>query len=267
MDVNNPIANRDMSGFPVSIGTGLALEAILPAIQESVAADPITPLQDLTHYSVYAFNIKTLIRNLLNSMKYDAMVGVRYSFFAEALIDEIEFIDHTLTSSGAHVEFFTNSYSYYERNYKDSIRKATTDKQIHLEAITDYCVKQVLTQLDGVKTFDKEVRFGAKEKVLLFSHYPVDLLAHSAHSTFDLLESHTAKIKTRKDWNSKYYKIPNVDMSFLPFIEYLLTTFGDNVMFKPKPMKERETVYNHMVKKNVNPLTSETSISFILGRT
>lgn len=264
MSINPLESKRATSSFPVSVGTGLSLETLFTPISPQLdKTRSVDTLPDLSVYTLYAFNISTLIRNLLNSFKYEDIAGVRNSHIYELVEGEIFFLSSFFESNNVPITFYTNSYKYFTDTYKDKLRKPTTDQQYRINDIINYCIDQA-KKLENVQNFSKDIRFGKEHSVLVFTHVPADLLSYGNFTTLDLLESHTGLIKTRKNWNSKYYPIPNKDMSFLPFMEYMLSIFGDKVMFKPSPMKERLELYNTMQKKKVNPLTSELSMSFIL---
>lgn len=264
--MNSLESKRATSSFPVSVGTGLSLEALFTPISPQVDETRIIePLPDLSVYSLYAFNITTLIRNLLNSFKFEDIAGVRNSLIYEIVEAEIFFLSSFFASNDVPITFYVNSYKYFTDTYKDKLRKPTTDHQHRISDIINYCSDQA-KKIENVHKFSKDISFGKEHSVLVFTHVPADLLSYNNFTTLDLLESHTGIIKTRKNWNTKYYPIPNKDMSFLPFMEYLLSVFGDKVMFKPAPMKERMELYKTMQKKNVNPLTSELSMSFILKK-
>lgn len=261
----NPLQNKQSTtSFPVSTPTGLSLETlftpILPQIDETRTVEN---LPDLSVYSLYAFNISTLARNLINSFKYEDIAGVKNKFIYELLEAEIFFLSSFFQENNVPITFYINSYSYFTNAHKDKIRTPTTDQQHRINDITTYCLSEA-KRLDNVQSFSKDIKFGKEHSVLVFTHIPADLLSYNNFTTLHLLESHTGLIKTRKDWNSKYFPIPNKDMSILPFMEYLLTTFGDRVMFKPSPLKQRTELYDSMVKKGVTPLTSEFSMSFLL---
>jgi hypothetical protein len=145
------------------------------------------------------------------------------------------------------------------------LRKSTTEKQFFIDGIYDYCLDK-LKKEDEVESFHKDIKYGKSSSALLFTHVPFDLLSHSNFVKMDLLESHTGLIKPRYTWYSKYYPIPEKDMSFLPFMEYLLTIFGDKVMFTPASIKERLNLFDAMKKKGVTPLTSEFSFGIFLGK-
>lgn len=255
-----------MSGFPLSIGTGLALEAIFQAETESLNESPPTPLPDPSIYTSYLFNVETLIRNLISTLQYKDLVTVAPKHFITAVQEEVDYLDHFFRSNNTTPIFFVNTYSYYTNTYKDSIRKPTTDKQLLIDHISKTVVRGLSKGSTEILHFDKNIRVTKDSKSLLLSHIPADLLSFGNFSTLDLLESHTGAIKTRRHWNSKYFPVPGQDMSFLPFVEYLLVTFGDKHMFKPKNLKERMKVYEHMQKLGVNPLSSEFSMMLQLGK-
>ena len=260
----NPLLdNRETSSFPLSIPSGLALETLFTPIQDSVDPERIVEnLPDLSTYTLYMFNLATLMRNILNSFKFDQIASVPISKLYEILQEEIDFLEGFFQSNNVPIAFYTNNYAYFKKAYPDRMRKVSTDRQRRIEDIMSSCLKKAENDYT-VSTFSKDVHFGKEHRGLIFTHIPADLLSYNRFTTLDLLESHTGKIKTRKEWNTKYYPIPNKDMSFLPFMEYLLFTFGDKTMVSPAPLKEREELHSTLLKKNVNPLTSEFSISFL----
>lgn len=264
--MNQLLVNRTMSGFPVSIGTGLSLETLFKPIQEVYdSSRQVDTLSDLSIYSIYIFNISTLLRNVITSISFKDLVTISNSDIYDVLLEEIEFLTNHFLSNNLNIKFYVNNYKFIKDNYsKDKLRKSTTDKQLFIDSINSYCLNK-LKKEDDVELFTKDIHYDKNSSGLIFTHIPFDLLSYTNFIKLDLLESHTGKIKTRKDWYTKYYPIPNKDMSFLPFMEYLLVVFGDHVMFKPDPLDKRLNLYNILKKKNVNPLTSELSLSFILN--
>lgn len=264
----NPIlTNRAMSGFPLSIGTGLSLETIFTPVQ-AVYDDTreVKNLSDVSAYSIYVFNITTLLRNLLSTISFKDLLTIHSKDILDTIFEEIDFLTNFFASNNVIIKFYINDYGYVKSAYKDQdkLLKSSTDQQIYIDNINSYCLN-VIKKQDDVSLFSKDLKFDKTDSALVLTHVPFDLLSYNNFYKLDLLESHTGLIKTRKDWNTKYHRIPNKDMSFLPFMEYLLSIFGDSVMFKPDPIKKRLEVYEAMQKKNVNPLTSELSFSFLFG--
>lgn len=237
-------------------------EGIQPAYDETRA---ITRLEDLSTYTLYVFNTATLLRNLIRSIHYSDLTTISKNDIYETLLEEIEFITHFFETNNLNVKFYVNTYQYVKDTYKEKkcLRVASTDKQFYIDNIMSYCLDK-LKKNDDVDVFYKDIKYSKEDRVLLFTHIAFDLLSYGNFLKLDLLESHTGKIKTRKDWWTKYHAIPDVDMSFLPMMEYFLSIFGDSTMFKPAPIKERMDLYNVMKKKGINPLTSELALSFQL---
>lgn len=262
----NPILqNRDMSGFPVSIGTGLALETLFspetPVVDES---RQVVKVKDLSDYNLYAINVTTLIRNLVSSVKSTDLQLLKPRAFYPVVEEEINYLTSLFSMQGIELKLYLHDYTYFKDKYKDRMRQISTPLQHHISDILDYCVSETKKHFREIPVFTKDVKF--EGKCLMMTHVPADLLSYRRFSKLDLLESHTGIIKSRKDWNSKYYPVPKEDMSFLPFMEYLLTdVFGDKVMFKPAPLKKRLEVHKAMLNKGVHPLMSETSLGFLFG--
>ena len=255
-----------MSGFPVSIGTSLALETIFSPVKEVFDPERKVPEKiDPNQYDMYLFNVSTILRNLIQSVAWRDMVLVNRKDVCDAFLEEIEFLTGFFQAAGLGVKFYWHSYSYALKSYDDKkIRRPTTAQQLQVTQLMDYCTSAVKKQ-DDVLTFSKDISIDRSSKCLLMTHVPWDLLSYGNFHKLDLLESHTGKVKTRKDWNTKYFPIKDKDFSFLPFMEYLLSTFGDSALFVPDPLKKRLELYDMLVKKRVHPLMSELSLGFLLG--
>lgn len=264
--MDSVLINRPMSGFPVSIGTSLSLETFFtpttPVLDETrTVPDKVDP----TTYDLYLINVSTILRNLIQSVAWRDLATVNRKDVAEAFLEEIDFLSGFFQAANLSVKFYWSSYSYALKTYPEKIRKPTTPQQLAVAQLMDYCTGLVRKQ-DEVLEFNKDLHVDRGAKCLLMSHVPWDLLSYGNFHKLDLLESHTGKIKTRKDWNSKYFPIKDKDFSFLPFMEYLLTIFGDSVMFTPAPLKERVELYEVLKKKRVHPLMSELSLGFMMGK-
>lgn len=252
------------SGFPVSIGTGLSLESLFNPVQPVYDNTREVPNKiDTSIYNNYIFNISTLLRNMLNSIPSQELFTTPKKNILDSLLEEIDWLTNFFQMSELNINFYINNYNYVKSTYKDKkvLRVAKTDKQLYLDSIYKYCLDNISKE-DDVKVFSNDIKYNKEDTALIFTHVPWDLLSYKNFVKLDLLESHTGILKTRKNWNTKYYKMPgNRDMSFLPFIEYLLASvFGDNVMFQPAPLNFRIDLYNTLLKKNVHPLMDEFTL-------
>ncbi|EKD89621.1 MAG: hypothetical protein ACD_33C00026G0001 [uncultured bacterium] len=262
---NNLLNERPMSGFPLSIATSLALETLFnPVIEVFDTTREVPPKAKVSDYSVFIFNINTLLRNIITSVPYIAIREVKFNEVLDILLEEIDFLTNFFNNNNMYIKFYINNYSYVKKTYDiKKLRNATTEKQLYIDQITAYCLDKIVKE-DNVDKFTKDVKYHKEDNGLIFTHVPYDLLSYDNFTSLALLESHTGLIKTRKTWNSKYYPLPNKDMSTLPFFEYLLITFGDNVMFHPDPLKERLELYEALIKKKVHPMMSDFSLSILL---
>lgn len=259
----NPIlTNRPQSGFPVSIATGLALETIFDPIQEVFdEARQVPDKPPPEAYTDYLINLSTVARNLVNSVPTKELDTVKQTDFVDVFLEEVLYLTTLFQMHGLPVQFYVHSYAYPRHTYKDKIRTATTALQTKQFGIVEACLKG-LKHNNDVLHFDKSIRTYKDSSTLILTHMPWDLLSFGNFRKLDLLESHTGTIKTRSTFNTKYFKLGDKDMSFLPFMEYLLTTFGDHVLFKPSPIKDREQLYSDMIKKRVHPLMTEANFLF-----
>ena len=268
--MNTVLQNRTYSGFPVSIGTGLSLETIFDPITEVYDKDRIAPSKvNKKSYNLYLFNVSTIIRNILSTVTSKDLISIKEKELLEVTLEEIEWLDYFFSSNDLKVTFYVNKYEYIKKTYNNSnkLRKPSTEKQVYTDKLMNYSLRHIEKQ-DDTYMFNKDiaVRDSIVTKCLVFTHIPFDLLSWNKYLQLDLLESNTGLVKTRKNWNSKYFKIPDRDMSILPFTEYLLVTFGDNVMFHPSSLHERLELYDTISKLSVNPLTSEDALMLKLGK-
>lgn len=265
--MNKILSERTRSGFPVSIGTGLALETLFDPIEPVYdETREVPPKIDLSDYDVYIFNTLTLLRNIINAIDNNALMNDKVSVndLYEALVEEIEFLQSFFEMNRLVIKFYVHTYDYIYKTYskiENKLRVEKTFKQVLMKKINEYVVDR-LFEHKLFKHCTKEIKYDGFRYALIFTHIPFDLLSYSYYAKFDLLESHTGVIKTRKEFNTKYYPIPNKDMSILPFTEKLLVSFGDKVHFHPDPLKDRIALYALLVSKKVHPLLSEKTLAF-----
>ena len=254
------IPDRDMSGFPVSVGTGLALETLFEPVMDVI--DPereVKKVVDINRYNVFLFNIETLARNMFNAIPKEVITRYTQYDILATLNDEINFIAMFFRQNGFDVRFYYNTHKVFKTKYKDRLREPSTARQIRQELMIAFCMTNARRLDEQVMVFNDRVRYKSSDRVLMLTHFPADLLSSSNFRILDLLESHTGTVKSQREFNTKYFKVPRQDMSFLPFWESLLVTFGDSVMFRPARIRKRIEVYELMLKEKVNPLTPPKS--------
>jgi hypothetical protein len=262
----NALSTRTQSGFPVSIGTGLALESLLDPVMVVFDEGREIPVKVKTEdYNVILVNTSTLLRNIISSISPEASTTVKHKDYLEVLQEEIQYLNDLFVMNDLEPVFYVNTYDYVKKVYpKEKLRVATTLKQLQLEMILNYCLTE-LQKSPSIRKYTNKVHTDMSHKALIMTHIPWDLLGYKEFLKLDLLESHTGLLKTRKDWYTKYHKLPNRDMSILPFTQELLSIMGDSVMFHPDPLKKRTEVYDTLVAKRVHPFTSSDIVKMYLG--
>ena len=260
------LKDRPMSGFPVSMGTGLSLETLFTPIQE--VYDPertVTKVEDIHQFTHCLINVSTLLRNMISSYNFEQLVSIRKQEFLTTTIEEISFIKLHFMSQQFPVSFYIDTYRSVKDSYqsKNRLRTVTTDKAILVDTITQYCLDNLRKNADVITTNSK-LPPSSQDHMLVLTHIPYDLISYRHFRSLTLLESNTGMIKPRELWYSKYYPIPDKDMSFLPLLEYPLSIFGDHVMFRPSKLQDRLNLYTQLLKQDVHPLTSEYTMKLKL---
>lgn len=281
--MNEILRNRTVSGFPVSIGTSLSLETIFDPVQEVYDKErEVPPRPDLSKVNLFLFNVNTIIRNIINSITYENYLKVKNEDILDTLLEELEYLNYLFTNSGYRFIAYIDTYESVMKNYHEKIRLPNTEKQLRIFKTHSYCInylkdKRNIHKLKSnflnienylVSNFDSEIKIheSYKTHAYIFTHIPWDLLSYKNFISLTLLESHTGKVKTRSEWNTKYFPIGDLDMSFLPFNKTLLLIFGDRVMFKPESIKIRKKIYDILLNRNINPMTSDETIRIILEK-
>lgn len=260
------LSTRTTSAFPISIGTSLALESLFRGSQAPYDPDRQIPEKiDHSRYNEMWFNIDTLIRNIIGAMTKDAFMRTSEEEIAYALLNEIEIINAIFETDGKNLCL----PRYYEASYKKlqsslppqvKLREERTDYQILLRDRVNSIKKYISKFTDSIIDVDSEIKSGPDTKAMILTHIPYDLLSIKNFNTLHLLESHTGVLKTRREWNTKYYQIGDRDLSHLPFFKHLLLALGDKNQISPGPYKLRSLIYDISMKRNWTPLTTIAKI-------
>ena len=260
----NPIQERTMSGFPISIGTGLALETIITPIQG--VYDPTRVVPDkvikLSSYRVLYVNIATLIRNMITSVERSKVPSLSPLLMVDTVLEEMELIRTLVSESttNTNVIFYYSDYSKIKRDKKFDIRPIHTKLQILLDRLTRGVASSIISKTNVSITNDLIIIADRSAPVLMLTHIPYDLLALKSINNGHLLESSTGRIKKSSQWNTKYVTSKVLDIHILPFTRELLIVFGDRALIKPKSIVIRRGVMEIATSNRWNPLTSEVTV-------
>lgn len=257
------LSSRQVSGFPISLPTGLSLESIFP--RRIAAYDPdrkIPQVIDLANYQECWISLSTLFRNMVSSMSTEAAARTTAQEYRDEIETEIDVINGLFMNEGNNLcrpKYYICSYKSLKGSIPPQIllREDKTDGQRAYTKKHDEVMKLLLKTNDVVMDFDMELKSSAKSAAFILTHRPWDLLSHRNFSKLDLLESNTGRLKTKYHWNTKYYPVGSSDMSVLPFNRRLLLLFGDRVQIHPSDMKLRRAIVETAHKYKWSALTGE----------
>lgn len=264
--MNNPLHSRVTSGFALSVATGLAMESVFSPRQEVIDPERVPPPRiEFRQYQECWFNVQTLIRNIYNACDKDTLAKIKPQDVFEVADQEIELIYDLFKNEGMGLVkpmFFLNDYQGLFKGPKQVFlkREDRTALQRQARHIFLETANLLFRHRREIKTFNLEIN-GNGHSAMMLSHIPADLLSYRRFSKLDLLESHTGKLKTQGDWHTKYYPVPDMSLSRLPFCRQLLGVFGDQVLVSPGPIKARKEILELAKSKNWNPYTSPQKVN------
>lgn len=244
--ITDALATRTMSAFPLSIGTSIAFESIFEGMMSPYDTDRVIPDRvDINKYKYFYINLETLVRNILGSVKKEVFLLSKPQDLSDVLFNEVQIINSIMSNDGGKCipVFYSSTYSKIlnTNNKIIDIRKDNTDLQktttSKIDKTLDIFYKDYKNE--GYLRIDSYPRCIEVAHGLILSHIAYDLLGYKTFYKLDLIESHTGKLKPRKLWYTKFYKMPVSDLSYIPFYKWSLVVFGDNIMFHPMSSKIR----------------------------
>jgi len=250
------VETRTVGGSGISIGTHLALETIfdVPIFdKDRKIPDRVNP----NKYKTHVFNIYTLFRNVVGSIKHKNKEQlVSSKLVQEQLINDMYMLIELYNGLDTNLIFYLPNYSKLYKKFNNK-----KDKTIYTPYVTHTYIVENLKNLKFpgnvyINMFGGSLAstFG---NTLLVSHFTLDLLNSEGMKNLSLLESHTGKIKTKREFGTKYHPIGKRDLSILPIHPRLLYILGDRTIVKPMPITDRKAVYELAIKEHLNPESSK----------
>ena len=268
----NTLASRAISGFPLSIGTSLALESIFsPQLNPYDPSRKIPQQIDLTKYHTFWVNLTTLYRNLIGAISKEAYQTVSAEEICMTLEEEMDVINLLFQNEGQNLCKVCYYYGTYETLEKEtapgfSLRRATTPSQIQYQGLLQHALKLLQKRTDTIQVFKDAVKSKRRDRALILTHQPYDLTDYKHFERLDLLESNTGVLKPRALWSTKYNPMSGVSFTNLPFTRKLLMVFGDRSLIKPiGPV--RKLVLEVAEKNKWTAMTTEEKVNFDFYRT
>lgn len=233
--------DRAKGQFPISISTSLALEGLFGIHPE---LDP-PPTPYWMHYDELWINVRTLYRNLHALFNAEQNSEMTIDDRMPVVLEEMEIIRNVVqseTDGQLAVQYYACSYNNLTGLYPHALfKEANTVKQKFYAAgengVIDAIAEKLGKDNDQLLLFDVTL-IGRLKRVLLLSHYPIDLLHITPVKEVALLESHTGVIKKKADWHTKLAN--GKTLSRIPFDKMTVQCFGDTGgLFKPYPQVYR----------------------------
>ena len=256
--------NKIVSAYPISIGSSYVLESLFPTDVKPYDPKRIIPNRvDNTYYKHY-WNLSTLIRNLLSSYSIPLkdMITFDISLLRDILISEIDIIvDIYKDREDSNIE----PVFYYTTPIKKGLGRFKNYSIIRPKAALLTAVLKYTNDIVSGLNTNTKLTIGT-EKSLLTTHLNSDIISNISKPNMHLLESYTGVLKKRKDFATRYYKVPNTYMGRLPFNELLWYLMGDKIEVKPYPIKTRKAILELANKRIWNHNTNVNTIYLDLIR-
>ncbi len=272
----DPYGDRVVTSFQVSIGTGLLLETLFdPTTDRYDAKRKIPQRVDVDDYEVHYYNIYTLGRNILSALDRSVREKlVSDGKILEVIYREMDIIGQLYVDKKCKVRLYAPDYDkVYKRLQGGKEYEVDNDSYLHYKVIKKELDKgNGLPPVDVVLNVDRlPVPEDTNSKILITTHFAVDLLNVKYIKNLELLDSHTGIRSIQKEWYKKYHEIGKRDMSIFRFTERLLYVLGDKHMIRPLNSDGsrlgillRRTIHNLFLEKKMNSAKSETMADSML---
>jgi hypothetical protein len=256
------LADRVMGKYPLSIATSLAIEG---AIGEH--PDHPTGKNELVLYNEMWVNLKTIFRNLYNSVDRELVATVPYNVLYEQVeveADQLQRVIESETNSQMKVVFYVSDYSGMDRVYPyGHLRGDVTPLQkAYTSAMVGSIAPYVRNHKDDLKTFKLKITDSSNKKIMILTHYPFDLLCKGLKELV-LLESHTGAVKHKYQWYTKY--LNGSEIPTIPFNEQFIQVFGDKEHFRPMSIGIRKAILELATEYNWSQVTTREKLVYNIG--
>ena len=255
----NPFETRRYSSFPVSIGTGLALESLFEPIIDRYDKTKEIHKVKLSDYKYHIINVYTLIRNIIGAVEnIKKKETLLYSTkLVETVVGELELIRNLYIGSTTEPIFIMPDYAIPLRNL--NYKKDVQSWYVMLELIDRLSKRSILNnKLVKIVTDYKLPKLN--ERCLITSHIQLDYLNVKNIPNLDILQSHTGELITTKDFNSKYHPMGQKTMDVFPFMEELYFLLGDNTLIKPQALSVRYQLHILALENKWNFRTTKDKV-------
>lgn len=249
---------RVVGPLGISIGTEVMLESLFPSDGNRYDPDRKIPnILNPNDYEKHYYNIYTLARNLLGSYKSkntrEALMS--NSDLMDELIDEINVIASLYDDYKCEPVLFIPIYDKIYKGLNINKDVVITDTTLQLINYIIFHLKKKKYDITTEIVSNTYKLKATSHKVLITTHLSVDLLNGRILKNLLLLESHTGKLKTKKEWYNKYHKIGKLNLDVFPFTEELYYILGDNYIVRTMKLAIRRELHKLATDSKWNQYT------------
>lgn len=225
----------------LSIGTGLAIETLThESPYDPNRPIPSTPMS-MDKYSLLYVNINTLVRNVVQSVASMDLHRLDVDDIADFCRGEMQVITTLLERfPSITVHFYTSGFGTMWSTPVISrlLRQPSTDKQKFIDRLSGHAIRAILNADTSILR-PRYLLPTRRNHAIILTHIITDLYVYKKYTSLTLLESNTGVMKQPSRFATKYLNVPPEILGFVPFTFATGAMLGDNVMFKPAPIKPK----------------------------
>lgn len=276
MDILSKVKSRELGEFPISYSSSMAILLVA----DSNADSPSVKEAKVKPEELW-INVGTLFRNLENAIDSSIIGRVTRDMMVEVLIDEITLIVNYLRDlygNKLRVVFYQSNYSFLFKKFpRASVKSPSTEKQIAYDGLLKATLKEIEPKIkDLIKedfTIGKEPYVDyhvlsnlpecGNKTLWVITHHAVDLLGFGRAKEVKLLESNTARLRGKYEWNKK---LTGKNLDQIPFNKLTIQIFGDRgTNFNSMGAKFKKEIFELADKNKWNPSTTTVRIDYHLS--
>lgn len=214
----------------------------------------------------YYFNANTLYRNFMGCLDGTAKDKIQLLKPASNIADVIDlFITDTTVIINACIErnidikIYRPDYNKLSKKFGNPIdRNKFKGLRYTIASIQKDILDAISTEMSGV--FVNETMLPYTKGMYVTTHVGMELLNFTRLQDVKLIESHTAEVKSFNKWYTKLYKLPNKDMSIVPFNKVTYKIMGDGDYIASADIKIRKAIYDAAIAMKWNSNTPDVRV-------
>jgi len=243
---------RTLSGG-LSIGTGIMLEALFKMEDRYDESRDYPKKVDINKYDNHVYSIHTIIRNVLSSLPKPNK-GLETKDLKNIIVDEINLIHSYYDNVKCKPLLSIVNYDRLCNDFNSKKDVKYTKNILHLLELNDWIKKSNLVYEKGIvmDIISSKLKLESNKTIITTSF----LLDFTIYGLCDLLESHTGKLKTKHNLNTKFHPVGKRDLSHLPYIKIIHKILGDKTYVAPVKISDRIRLLELAEKWNVRTTES-----------